>query len=272
MTPLHYELTLAHYRGPIEELLALIEERKLEINEISMAQVTDDFLRYLETITADYRAERATGAAALSYESGQASAYMRLLADFIVVASRLILIKSKSLLPDAQMTPEDEADIKDLETRLAAYREFKPAIRLLHDLWRKGNRGMSRPYFLHIKGFLLRMHAEGVAPSLFQPGSSLTKEALAQSLAGVQAIVKKEIEEETLVQKKIITLEEKIGEIIARMNELKETSFSRLSDGSSRAEAVVAFLAVLHLAREQMVFLEQENGDSDIIIKGKSAM
>lgn len=259
---LRYELTLAQYRGPIEELLALIEERKLEINEISLAQVTDDFLRYLETITADYRA-----ADAAPDRPAQASAYMRLLADFVVVASRLIFIKSKSLLPDARLSPEDEADIKDLETRLAAYREFKPAIKFLQDLWRKGNRGMSRPYFLHIKGFLLRMHAEGAMSPLFHPGASLTKETLAASLAGVQALVKKEVEEETLAQKKIVTLEEKIRDIVARMNELKETSFSRLSDNYSRAEAVVAFLAVLHLAREQIVSLEQENGDSDIIVK-----
>jgi segregation and condensation protein A len=256
---LHYELKLAQYKGPIEELLGLIEERKLEINEISMAQVTDDFLRYLETITAEYRSADAS--------PKEGVAYMRFLADFIVIASRLIFIKSKSLLPDAHLSAEDEAEIKDLEMRLLAYRQFKPAMRLLNELWRKGNRGMSRPYFLHIKGFLLRMSERGVAPAFFYPGAKLTTESLYASIAGVQAGMQTEIREEEMVREKIISLEEKVSEIVARMKDLKETSFSRLSGDGSRKEAIVAFLAILHLAREQFISLEQESANSDILIK-----
>ena len=262
---LHYELKLARYKGPIEELLGLIEDRKMEINEISLAEVTDDFLRYLETITAEYQKTDAPLRSGL-----ERSAYMRFLADFIVIASRLIFIKSKSLLPDAHLSPEDEEEIKDLEERLLAYRQFKPAMKFLNELWRKGNRGMSRPYFLHSRSFLLRLSEEGVAPSFFYPGSALTLEALRNAVSGMEAALVREGEEEELVREKIITLEEKIREIVARISDLKETSFSRLSGKGTRAEAIVAFLAILHLAREQIVSLEQKDGDSDIIVRSKS--
>ncbi len=71
-----YELKLEKFSGPLEKLLELIEERKLAVSEVSLAQVTDDFLKYLKTLT-------------------DAHADLRMIADFIVTASRLILIKSK---------------------------------------------------------------------------------------------------------------------------------------------------------------------------------
>src|SRR5258706_15754469 len=103
-----YELKIEQYEGPLEKLLQLIEERKLAITEISLAAVTDDFLKYLETM--------------LEVPPG-------VLADFIVVASRLVLIKSKSLLPELPLTEEEEEDIKDLEQRLLLYKRLKEAER-----------------------------------------------------------------------------------------------------------------------------------------------
>src|SRR5262245_8487868 len=92
-----YALRLQQYEGPLEKLLELIEERKLDVNEISLAEVTDDFLKYLEQLPAVAPA---------------------LLADFLTIGSRLVLIKSKSLLPELPLSAEEESDIKDLERRL----------------------------------------------------------------------------------------------------------------------------------------------------------
>src|SRR5260221_679919 len=99
-----YELTLNQFSGPLEALLELIESKRLPVNEISLAKVTDDFLKFL---------------------ADNPAIDFAMLADFISVASRLILIKSKSLLPDLVLTGEEEMEIKDLEKRLALYRDLR---------------------------------------------------------------------------------------------------------------------------------------------------
>ena len=82
-----FDLKTAAFSGPLEKLLELVEERKLPITEVNLAEVTNDFLDYLRTLkTVD----------------------PSVLADFIVVASRLILIKSKALVPELTLTPEEE--------------------------------------------------------------------------------------------------------------------------------------------------------------------
>src|SRR3989338_5944844 len=98
-----YQLTLNNFSGPLGLLLNLVEEKKLSINEVSLAQVADQYIAYIKS------------APALSKEE---------LAQFIVVAATLILIKSRSLLPSLAIS-EEETDIKELETRLATYKFFK---------------------------------------------------------------------------------------------------------------------------------------------------
>jgi segregation and condensation protein A len=128
---MNYELKLEQYSGPLEKLLELIEERKLEVTEISLGQVTEDFLRHLNDLKAKTGALQEGDPVEHSVR-----AHLRLLVDFIIVASRLILIKSKSLLPGLELSGEEEADIKDLERRLFIYKELKPAMRLIASLWK----------------------------------------------------------------------------------------------------------------------------------------
>src|SRR4051812_15045342 len=101
-----YELKIGEFSGPLEKLLELIEAQKMDVSEVSMAKVTDDFLKYLETL------KDPDSAIAVF------PADLRVLADFISIASRLIFLKSKYLLPGLALSDEEEADIKDLEERL----------------------------------------------------------------------------------------------------------------------------------------------------------
>lgn len=260
-----FELKLAQYSGPLEKLLELIEERKLEITEISLAAVTDDFLKYLETLRREIRED-------------DARLDLRLIADFIVVASRLIFIKSKSLLPDLTLTLEEEADIKDLEDRLRLYRELRPAMKILAKLWRQDARAHSRPYFLNMAHWLIpRPSAAVISPlpefeqgkdvKFFYPGRNAETERMHAALSKMFEGLKVLTRESEVIQEKIVTLEEKINEIVARVREIHETSFRRLSESQNRSEIIVTFLAILHLAREQLIFLEQTGHLSDIIIK-----
>lgn len=263
---LSFELNLTSYKGPIEKLLELIESRELEISEISLAAVTDDFVKYLEKISEAYREEENGNISGAAKDE-----YMRFLSDFIVVASRLVFIKSKTLLPDLRGEPEEEAAIKELEERLRQYRELRPAMKSIADLWRKGSMVGSREYFLHVRGLLLAIRSEnGSGLDYFYPGKTLSCENILSSLTAVLALTMVPEAEEKMIREKITTLEEKIREIITAFKTLKETTFRGIAGGASKVEAIVAFLAILHLARDQVVALEQESHGSDIIIRQSS--
>ncbi|MFI5205325.1 MAG: segregation/condensation protein A [Candidatus Paceibacterales bacterium] len=109
-----YQLKLENYQGPLEKLLELIEEKKMEITEINLAEVTTDFLSYLQELTSKEKIDSFDGI------------NLRIIADFVAVASRLVLIKSKALLPGEKLTLEEESEIKELEERLKIYKEFRP--------------------------------------------------------------------------------------------------------------------------------------------------
>ncbi len=247
----------------MDKLLELIEEKKLEITEISLAEVTNDFLQYLKVLTA--AKDSASAQEGFVVNPLEIRENLRLLADFIAIASRLILIKSKSLLPDAPLTSDEEAEIKDLEIRLKIYRALKPAMKLLEKRWGEGEREFSRPYFLNAS---FPRAASGM--NAFFPGGNLSMESLIASVERIAAVVQKFTAEEDTIAKEMVSVEEKMKEIIERLEKFSEVSFSHFSGDRSRSEIIAAFLAILHMAHDQLIFLEQKAGFSDIMIK-KSA-
>ncbi len=238
-----YELKLPQFTGPLPKLLELIEERKMEVTDISLAQVTDDFLKYLKTLTEEH-------------------ADLRLIADFISVASRLIFIKSKFLLPELDLTSEEEGAAKDLELRLRLYQQLKPLMAGMLHLWKTGGREWSRPFLLTRGTFSL---PQGQA--IFYPGQGISSQGLARSLDAVFESFAAIAPETETIKEKIVSIEEKIQEIIQRIQKEGGSSFKNLSGAKSRKDVIVIFLAILHLAREQRIYLEQTELLSDIMIR-----
>ena len=254
---MEYETRVGEFSGPLEKLLELIEAEKMDINEVSLAKVTDDFLRYLDKFKKGMEADTAGAADA----ENKFRVDLRVLADFVSVASKLIFLKSKYLLPGLALTQEEEADIKDLEARLHIYQQLKPAIKLIHRLWLTSHKSFSRPYFLG--------RGTGNVPgqSMFYPGGNLDIDALTAALGGIFETMKTyDLETET-IREKIVTLEEKITEVLGRIQQHGDMHFNDLSGEKSRGEMIVVFLAILHLAREQLVLLEQMDNFSDIMVK-----
>lgn len=264
-----YELQTEKFSGPLEKLLELIEAEKMDVSEVSMAHVTEDFLRYIEELKTVPRSD--------GTDEGIASAFredLRLLADFITVASKLIFLKSKYLLPGLSLTEEEEADIKDLEDRLKIYQELKPALRIVAKLWRESHRSYSRQYFIGHGGGLV------AGQTVFYPGGNVTTAALAGSLDRIfESIKTYELETQT-IREKIVTLEEKIVEVMARIEregniEISSRLWKRAHGESGhrgsaeRADIILIFLAVLHLARDEKVALRQDATFSDIIVEKK---
>ncbi len=243
-----YEVRTEQWSGPLEKLLELMEAEALAVSEVSLAKVTDGFLKYLEAF------RRGGGGDAEKFRVD-----LRILADFIAVASKLIFLKSKYLLPGLELTEDEEADIKELEERLKRYQELKPALRHIQKLWRENHRSYSRPYFLG-KGL-------ATGQSVFYPGANLDLQGLTGALGRIFETIKTYAFETETVKEKIVTLEEKIAEVVKRMEHEGDLQFKRLSGAKPRAELIVLFLAILHLAREQLIFLEQMENFSDIMVK-----
>jgi segregation and condensation protein A len=251
---MEYQTQVGTWNGPLEKLLELIEEQKLDVSEVSLTKVTDGFLKYLDAFKRD-------GGFA---NEERFRIDLRVLADFISVASRLIFLKSKYLLPGLVLTDEEEASIKDLEGHLKIYAQLKPALRHMNQLWHESHKAYSRPYFLG-KG-------AGLAPgqAVFYPGTTTSVERLREALGHIFETMKTyELETET-IKEKIVTLEEKISEVLGRVQREGEAHFKSLSSEKSRSEMIVIFLAILHLAREQLVLLEQMDNFSDIMVKKRN--
>jgi segregation and condensation protein A len=246
-----YEFQIGEFKGPLDKLLELIEAEKMDINTVSLAKVTDGFLHYLDDLKS---------AIGIAETARPFRADLHLLADFVAVASRLIFLKSKYLLPGLELTEEEEADIKDLESRLKIYQDLKPAIRMLNKLWHESHHSYSRPYLIG-KGLS--------AGELFYPGANLGLEGMTQALEGIFESIKTYELETNTIREKIVTLEEKISEVLARVQKEGDMHFKNLSGNKSRGETIVVFLALLHLAREQLVLLEQIDAFSDILVKKK---
>src|SRR3990167_4490748 len=134
-----YELKLEEFSGPIEKLLELIEGRKTEVTRFSLAEVTADFFRYIESL------EEVTP---------------KILADFIAVAAKLILVKSHTLLPELKLSEEEEREIVDLEDRLKFYEGFRQAEENLKNQWQK-QVAFRRAYLANLPpGFYLTQKVE----------------------------------------------------------------------------------------------------------------
>jgi segregation and condensation protein A len=256
---MEYELKLEKFSGPLHKLLELIEAEKMGVNEVSMAKVTDHFLKYLEKF------RLGGGQSGQPKEEGEEKfrTDLRVLADFIAVASRLIFLKSKYLLPGLTLTADEEADIKDLEEHLRIYQQLRPALLHLAKLWRTSHKSYSRPYFLG--------RGTGLAADqkFFYPGEDLNIQEMQESLGRIFETVKTFAFETETIKEKIITLEEKISEVMGRIQAEGNLHFKNLSNEKSRGEAIVIFLAILHLAREQLILLEQMENFSDIMVKQK---
>ncbi len=226
-----YEVKLEEFQGPFHKLLELIENKKLEIVRLNLAEVTADFLEYLKTLE---------------------SSNPRVLADFVSVAAKLILIKSHALLPALEIQEEEEKEIADLEDRLKIYREFKAAGNNLKNLWGK-RMSFSKGYFINVpEGFYL---TEDLTPSDLESAICKLSEEL--------ALILPDRKEEGI---KLVNFEEKVKELMARVNDVLQMSFSQVVKDKSRAEIVILFLALLHLLKDNLVIIDQEDKFSEIKI------
>ncbi len=231
----NYEVKLQQFAGPLRKLLELIEQKQLEITAISLAEVTGDFLQYVKSL-----------------EKTAPS----IIADFLVVAAKLVLIKSKVLLPMLELSKEEEEEILDLESRLKIYREFKAASEHVKNLWGKNWRSLSRP-FLHSLG----------EHFFFYPPEHLKLSDLTRAINNLAITLKALLPEEQKVRIAVVTIEQKMEELLNRFKEAGRQSFQSMSGQKTRTEVIVLFLAILHLLKDRVIQVEQGGQFGDITME-----
>jgi segregation and condensation protein A len=239
-----YAVSLSVFEGPLDLLLHLIEQEKLDISEISLVAVTDQYLK-----TIDQLEELAPGA----------------LADFLVVASRLLYIKSVHLLPKASTGDEDEEESGDsLVRHLLEYRQFKRAAIELRGREDEGARLFVRPPTLVDLGELTPHE-----PEFGELDVALLQKALKRALARIPITLPP-----PKVQPYTVTVAERIESVRmllarARLTTASATqlSFSALlGESISRLEIIVTFLAVLELIKQRELVARQDDTFGEILL------
>ena len=244
-------LKTENFEGPVGLLLDLIERKKMPISEVSLAAISGQFLDYLKTFEN------------LPYADT---------ASFIETASILMLIKSRSLLPQMEISEEERQSIEELEKRLDIYKFIRNVSGAIKNIYGK-NPMFVRESFANLDALF------GVKPANL---------SLENVLEAARSVISFFPEEESLPQVKIgriIKLEEKIAELAQRIQDNIQTCFSDFSGlayrqagqnkcGKSReelnemkTEIIVSFLALLELVKRGIAMAEQENAFGNINVK-----
>jgi len=229
-----FNVTTEKFSGPLDLLLKVIEEKNLEITDINLSNITGEYLKYLEfgEITPND------------------------LADFLVVASTLLLIKSKAILPTLNLSNQEEEEIIDLKDRLVLYKIFKEKSVYLKE------RIISKMYFFSHEPF------EDIS-TRFSPPENLKTTDLQQAFLRVFEIYQQENRVYPSQKVKIlVNLKERIQQLISYFTKGNKYDFQDLiPNKENKIDIIVNFLAILHLAKEGVIELEQDTNFSTINIK-----
>ncbi len=228
---LDYQIKLESFEGPLELLLDLIEKRKLFINEISLASIADDYIAHLrsfEKLPVDF------------------------VSNFLIVASTLILIKSKSLLPTLSLTSEETQDIHELENRL---RELKQVRELAVHVKKLFGAEISFP-----KG------QSRIREVVFSPTEEIKTQSIFDSMRDVIARFPNKITLPKILVRKVVSLEEVMSRLVDRITANLKMSFREFAGvgKEERIMVIVSFLAMLELVKQGVIAVTQESHGSDI--------
>jgi segregation and condensation protein A len=229
-----YTVTTPVYEGPLDLLLQLIEHAELDITAVSLALVTDQYLTYIHQ---------------MQIPADEISA-------FLVVAAKLIQIKSEALLPRPPVREAGEEDLGEtLARQLRIYKRFKELSNWLDDREKRH----------------LRTYLRVAPPPKVEGRLDLSNISLADLMAAAENIFAEQAEKQalgTVISMPRITIREKIALIAERLRKNRNANFSGLlGQKPTRLEVVVTFLALLELVKRYRVSAQQESLFSEIQIE-----
>jgi segregation and condensation protein A len=231
-----YSIDLPDFQGPLDLLLKLIEQEELDITKIALAHVTDQYLAHLNLLREINPDE---------------------LTDFLVVAAKLILIKSEALLPrpPASLIEEDEEDLGDeLARQLLAYKQFKEIAAQLQKVEAAGRRNY------------VRLASPPKIEAKLKPGEG-SLAALFKAARQALSVKPPEPVVDQVVSPQVVTIGQQMVYIRQQLTGGAQVSFETLLGHTrSRIEVIVTLLAVLELIKRRMIRVEQPHLFGDILI------
>ncbi|MGW7341481.1 segregation and condensation protein A [Streptomyces sp. NPDC054808] len=237
-----FKVRLANFEGPFDLLLQLISKHKMDVTEVALSKVTDEFMAHIRAMGPDWDLDQTT--------------------EFLVVAATLLDLKAARLLPAAEV--EDEADLALLEARdllfarLLQYRAYKQIAEIFNDRLAAEARRYPRTVGLEAH------HAELLPEVVI----SIGPEGFAKlAVKAMQPKPKPQVYVEH-IHAPLVSVQEQAGIVVARLRELGEASFRVLVRDTEDTLTVVArFLALLELYREKAVELDQETALGDLLVR-----
>lgn len=225
------DFKLQQFTGPLDLLLNLVGEQKMDISEVSLSTVTEQYLKYLEKLE-DKEPEE--------------------MADFLLIAARLLLLKSKKLLP--QLAPEEDEG-PSLEDQLRLYQAFVEASKKLNKRWLSGARADFRV-------------EPPRRPKEFLPPKNLNQQLLREFFLKLLQRIKPLPELPQARMDKAVSVRDKIDIIRALLQKAESVSFRELlGKASNRSEIIASFLALLELVKAENIVLRQKSSFCDIMIE-----
>ncbi len=230
-TDTEYIISLDQFQGPLDLLHQLVEKRKLQINTISLAKVTADYIAHIQKMSAVPAEE---------------------IARFVHIASILIFIKSKSLLPLLEYTKEEEGDVVILEERMKLFDYIRTHAIPALSTWRRRSFPVCPP--------------RQVRNVIFSPDASCTVEGLQRN---ARAVINDLSFLKTPPRRnvgRVISLGEVIENVLTTVSERIRTSFREFSSGRNKEEKILSFLAILELMRKDLLLARQDGQFDDILL------
>ncbi|MBM7094725.1 segregation/condensation protein A [Bacillus sp. H-16] len=244
---MQYSVKLNTFEGPLDLLLHLIQKNDLDLYDIPVAKITDQYMNFIHTMQV---------------------LQLDIASEYLVMASSLLEMKSKLLLP-----PKEEDEIyeeeyymegdddprDDLMKRLIEYKRYKEAAGELKEKEIERSQLFSKP-------------AADLSPLLEEEEKEPANVdvSLYDMLSAFQKLVKRKKDSKPVyskVHRDEIPIEKRMTEIITRLESMRgKTSFSSLFDTDSRSQKVVTFLAVLELMKSKMIGCTQEGNFNDIVV------
>lgn len=234
-----------NFEGPIAKLYEMIEERKLSISQFSLVHITEDFINYVRSLDGLDKEETT---------------------HFITIASILILLKSKTLIPELELTEEEDRDIQILENQIQAFSILKGLVKQLREIWGKN---VLRPGEIKNKN----------VSQIFVPAPSMDLLYFHTYISErLQEITPKQEENSKVRVHKTLKIEDALSHVRTIITRIKNLNFKNLGGSGlgderlrekNKRNVVILFLAVLELVKIGEIDVVQEENFSDILISGE---
>lgn len=238
-----HQIQTEKFTGPIGVLHQMIEDRKLSVSDFSLVSITEDFVNYVKNL----------GSEQFSKEE---------ISQFISIASVLILLKSKSLLPELELTEDENRDILVLENQLKLFELLKNQTKPVSKLWQK-------------KILLSGSIPHKDSGQIFVPDPQMQLPYFHKYIQErLSEIVPKEDEKKEVKVHKVLKIEDALSHVRQIIKRIKTLNFKSLNDHGderlrekNKRNVVILFLAVLELVKIGEINANQENNFGDILVE-----